>query len=119
MATTHTQTKGLAIEVRDLRKSYGELEAVRGVSFDVSSGEVFCLLGPNGAGNTTTVEILEGYRTRTAGEARVLGLDPAREEWELRERVGIVLQESGVQADLTVAELIEMYGRSYSARRCS
>jgi ABC-2 type transport system ATP-binding protein len=117
MAKTHTQTNGLAIEVRDLRKSYGEVEALRGVSFDVSRGEVFCLLGPNGAGKTTTVEILEGYRTRTAGEARVLGMDPAHSERELRERVGIVLQESGVQADLTVAELIEMYGRYYSRRR--
>jgi ABC-2 type transport system ATP-binding protein len=117
MTTTHTQTDGLAIEVRDLRKSYGEVEAVRGVSFEVFRGEVFCLLGPNGAGKTTTVEILEGYRTRTAGEARVLGMDPLHGERELHERVGIVLQQSGVQNDLTVAELIEMYGRYYSRRR--
>jgi ABC-2 type transport system ATP-binding protein len=117
MKTTNTQTDGLAIEVRDLRKSYGEIEAVRGVSFEVLRGEVFCLLGPNGAGKTTTVEILEGYRERTAGDARVLGMDPALAERELRERVGIVLQESGVQTDLTVAELIEMYGRYYSRRR--
>jgi len=117
MAKTQTQTDGLAIEVRDLRRSYGEVEAVRGVSFEVSRGEVFCLLGPNGAGKTTTVEILEGYRTRTAGEARVLGIDPAHGRRELRERVGIVLQQSGVQSDLTVAELIEMYGRYYSRRR--
>jgi ABC-2 type transport system ATP-binding protein len=114
---THTQTNELAIEVRDLRKSYSEVEAVRGVSFEVSRGEVFCLLGPNGAGKTTTVEILEGYRTRTGGEARVLGMDPAHGQRELRERVGIVLQQSGVQNDLTVAELIEMYGRYYSRRR--
>jgi ABC-2 type transport system ATP-binding protein len=78
VTTTHTQTDGLAIEVRDLRKAYGEVEAVRGVSFEVSRGEVFCLLGPNGAGKTTIVEILEGYRTRSAGEALVLGMDPAR-----------------------------------------
>jgi ABC-2 type transport system ATP-binding protein len=117
MKTTTTQADGLAIEVRDLRKSYGELEAVRGVSFEVSRGEVFCLLGPNGAGKTTTVEILEGYRERTSGEARVLGMDPARSQRELRDRVGIVLQQSGVQTDLTVAELIEMYGRYYSRRR--
>jgi ABC-2 type transport system ATP-binding protein len=77
MGTSHTQTNGLAIEVRDLRRSYGEVEAVRGVSFEVTRGEVFCLLGPNGAGKTTTVEILEGYRTRTGGEVRVLGMDPA------------------------------------------
>src|SRR5947209_9366601 len=117
MTATHTQTNGLAIDVRDLRKSYGNVEAVRGVSFEVARGEVFCLLGPNGAGKTTTVEILEGYRTRTAGDARVLGMDPARGERELRERVGIVLQQCGVQGDLTVAELVEMYGRYYTRRR--
>jgi ABC-2 type transport system ATP-binding protein len=114
---TQTQADGLAIEVHDLRKSYGEVEAVRGVSFEVSRGEVFCLLGPNGAGKTTTVEILEGYRTRSAGEARVLGMDPAHSQRDLRERVGIVLQQCGVQNDLTVAELIEMYGRYYTRRR--
>ncbi len=117
MTKTHTDTDGPVIELRDLRKTYGEIEAVRGVSFEVSRGEVFCLLGPNGAGKTTTVEILEGYRTRTAGEALVLGMDPAHGQRQLRERVGIVLQQSGVQVDLTVAELIEMYGRYYSRRR--
>ena len=106
-----------AIEVSDLRKSYGELEAVRGVSFEVAVGEVFCLLGPNGAGKTTTVEILEGYRTRNAGRVSVLGMDPAHGSRALRERVGIVLQACGVQLNLTVAELIEMYGRYYDKRR--
>lgn len=117
MTTTHTQTEGLAIEVRDLRKAYGEVDAVRGVSFEVARGEVFCLLGPNGAGKTSIVEILEGYRTRTQGDVRVLGLDPARGERELHERVGIVLQESGLQNDLTVRELVEMYGRYHVRRR--
>ncbi|MBV8998098.1 MAG: ABC transporter ATP-binding protein [Solirubrobacterales bacterium] len=117
MITTHTQTDGLAIEARDLRRSYGEVEAVRGVSFEVSRGEVFCLLGPNGAGKTTIVEILEGYRTRSAGEALVLGMDPAHGQRELRERVGIVLQQCGVQNDLTVTELLEMYGRYHAKRR--
>jgi ABC-2 type transport system ATP-binding protein len=117
MTTTETQTGGLAIEVRDLRKTYEGVEAVRGVSFEVARGEVFCLLGPNGAGKTSTVEILEGYRTRTGGEARVLGMDPAHGQRELRERVGIVLQQCGVQNDLTVAELIEMYGRYHPRRR--
>jgi ABC-2 type transport system ATP-binding protein len=117
MKKTNTHTDGLAIEVSELRKSYGEIEAVRGVSFEVLRGEVFCLLGPNGAGKTTTVEILEGYRTRTAGDACVLGMDPALAQRELRERLGIVLQQSGVQTDLTVAELIEMYGRYYSRRQ--
>jgi ABC-2 type transport system ATP-binding protein len=102
-----------AIEVRELRKSYGETEAVRGISFDVAAGEVFCLLGPNGAGKTTSVEIMEGYRLGDSGSVRVLGHDPARGERALRERVGIVLQSSGVQADLTVGEVLEMYARYY------
>src|SRR3954468_4585577 len=102
-----------AIEVRDLRKSYGATEAVRGITFDVVAGEVFCLLGPNGAGKTTSVEIMEGYRLPDSGMVRVLGRDPARGERELRERVGIVLQSTGVQADLSVGELLEMYARYY------
>ncbi len=106
-----------AIEVTALGKRYGELEAVRGVSFEVAVGEVFCLLGPNGAGKTTTTEILEGYRTRSAGEVSVLGLDPASGARELRERVGIVLQSCGLQDDLTVGELLEMYGRYHRRRR--
>jgi ABC-2 type transport system ATP-binding protein len=106
-----------AIEVTDLRKSYGEVHAVRGVSFAVAAGEVFCLLGPNGAGKTTVTEILEGYRDRGGGAVSVLGMDPARAPRELRERVGIVLQSCGVQADLTVAELLEMYGRYHARRR--
>ena len=117
MTSSFKHTDGLAIDVRDLRKSYGEVEAVRGVSFEVARGEVFCLLGPNGAGKTTTVEILEGYRTRSAGETTVLGMDPAHGQRELRERVGIVLQQCGVQSDLTVAELIDMYGRYHTRRR--
>jgi ABC-2 type transport system ATP-binding protein len=117
MTFTHSSEEGLAIEVRDLRKSYGEVEAVRGVSFEVARGEVFCLLGPNGAGKTTTVEILEGYRRRSDGQALVLGMDPAHSERALRERVGIVLQQCGVQADLTVTELVEMYGRYHERSR--
>jgi ABC-2 type transport system ATP-binding protein len=106
-----------AIEVTDLRKRYGELEAVAGVSFVVDVGEVFCLLGPNGAGKTTATEILEGYRERDSGAVAVLGLDPASESRTLRERVGIVLQSCGVQDDLSVGELVEMYGRYYRRRR--
>src|SRR6204780_3248008 len=86
MSSYPTTTAELAIEVTDLRRSYGDLQAVRGVSFEVKRGEVFCLLGPNGAGKTTIVEILEGYRTRTAGDARVLGIDPATGPRQLRER---------------------------------
>jgi ABC-2 type transport system ATP-binding protein len=117
MSSTTSQIPGLAIEARELRKSYGDIEALRGVSFEVARGEVFCLLGPNGAGKTTTVEILEGYRTRTGGDAFVLGIDPASASRQLREQVGIVLQQCGVQRDLTVAELVEMFGRYHVHRR--
>ena len=86
-----------AIRVRRLEKSYGPVWAVAGVDFDVAEGEVFGFLGPNGAGKTTTVEILEGYRQRTAGEVQVLGHDPARGGRALRERIGIVLQATGVE----------------------
>jgi ABC-2 type transport system ATP-binding protein len=117
MKSIDSNGAGPVVEVRDLRKSYGSVEAVRGVSLEVARGEVFCLLGPNGAGKTTLVEILEGYRTREGGDVRVLGIDPAGGERSLRERVGIVLQQCGVQDELTVAELIEMYGRYYTRRR--
>jgi ABC-2 type transport system ATP-binding protein len=117
MSSSTSQIPRLAIEVRELRKSYGDTEALRGVSFEVARGEVFCLLGPNGAGKTTTVEILEGYRTRSGGEAHVLGIDPASGSRQLREQVGIVLQQCGVQRDLTVAELVEMFGRYHVRRR--
>ena len=79
------------IEVEDLRKDYGAVHAVRGVSFSVERGEVFGLLGPNGAGKTTTVEILEGYRRRSGGEVRVLGHDPEQRDRRLQQRIGIVL----------------------------
>jgi len=98
-----------AIRVRDLRKSYGATVAVRGIDFDVEEGEVFGFLGPNGAGKTTTVEILEGYRQRTGGEVSVLGHDPAKAERALRERIGVVLQETGVERFLKVREVLELY----------
>ena len=106
-----------AIEVRELRKSYGDVEAVRGISFDVAEGEVFALLGPNGAGKTTTVEILEGYRERTSGDVRVLGFDPQRAGTELRERIGIVLQSSAIDRFLSVREVLEMYAGYYPRPR--
>jgi ABC-2 type transport system ATP-binding protein len=106
-----------AIEVQGLRKAYGDVEAVRGLSFSVAPGEVFCLLGPNGAGKTTATEILEGYRARSAGDVRVLGHDPEHGERALRERVGIVLQEAAAQAELTVAEVLTMFGGYYPRRR--
>jgi len=100
-----------AIEVEDLHKSYDDTEAVRGISFTVERGEVFGLLGPNGAGKTTTVEILEGYRERTAGEVSVLGEDPGRASRRFRERVGIVLQSSGFYPRVTVARGGRALGR--------
>jgi ABC-2 type transport system ATP-binding protein len=106
-----------AITVRDLHKLYGELEAVRGVSFEVERGQVFALLGPNGAGKTTTVEILEGFRDRTSGEVEVLGHDPAKRERDFRSRVGIVLQSTGIDSYLTVAETVEMYRGYYPKPR--
>ena len=102
-----------AIEVRNLTKSYGATEAVKGIDLRVESGEIFALLGPNGAGKTTTVEILEGHRGRTGGEVRVLGHDPARAERALKERIGIVLQETGVEPYLTVAEVVDLFRGYY------
>jgi ABC-2 type transport system ATP-binding protein len=107
----------LAIEVRGLRKSYGTLEAVRGIDLTVERGEIFAMLGPNGAGKTTTVEILEGYRPRTAGQVDVLGHDPARHERDLMRRMGIVLQQTGVQPYLTVREIVAMYAGYYPRPR--
>jgi ABC-2 type transport system ATP-binding protein len=105
------------IDVRELHKSYGDVEAVRGIDLHVDRGEVFALLGPNGAGKTTTVEILEGYRERTAGEASVLGRDPARGGVELKRRIGIVLQSTGVDPYLTVRETIDLYAGYYPSPR--
>ena len=106
-----------AIAVSDLRKSYGALEAVKGVSFEVASGEVFALLGPNGAGKTTTVEILEGYRPRDGGSVSVLGIDPERGGVRLRERMGIVLQECGIEELLTPREVLERQAGYYPSPR--
>jgi ABC-2 type transport system ATP-binding protein len=106
-----------AIAVRDLGKTYGELEAVRGISFEVQQGEVFGLLGPNGAGKTTTVEILEGYRRRDAGEVEVLGTDPAAAGGDWRERIGVVLQSSAMYETLTVAEMLKVFAGYYRKPR--
>ena len=106
-----------AIAVRGLRKSYGALEAVRGIDFDVRRGEVFGLLGPNGAGKTTTVEILEGYRKRDAGEVEVLGTDPALAGGDWRERIGVVLQSSAMYETLTPTEMLRLFAGYYREPR--
>src|ERR687895_511158 len=98
------------VEVRGLRKSYGDLEAVCGIDFEIRGGEVFGLLGPNGAGKTTTVEILEGYRERDAGDVRVLGIDPQHAGGDFRERIGVVLQNAEpVYPILSVEEVVRLF----------
>ena len=106
-----------AIRVSGLHKSYGEHEAVRGIDFEVGKGEVFGFLGPNGAGKTTTVEILEGYRERTAGEVTVLGVDPGSPTREWRERIGLVLQECELDPLLTVKETMTEFASFYPSPR--
>ncbi|MEP6976610.1 MAG: ABC transporter ATP-binding protein [Thermoleophilia bacterium] len=106
-----------AISVTDLRKSYGDFQALRGISFDIHEGEVFGLLGPNGAGKTTTVEILEGYRRRDDGTIDVLGFDPQRFELGFRERIGVVLQQSQLLPSLTVAETHRIFAGYYERPR--
>jgi ABC-2 type transport system ATP-binding protein len=105
------------ISVRGLRKRYGAVEAVAGIDLEVGRGEIFAFLGPNGAGKTTTVEILEGFRERTAGDVTVLGVDPARGNGAWRDRMGVVLQESQPEPGLTVRECLELYAGYYSAPR--
>ncbi len=108
-----THATSLAITVRGLTKSYGANHAVRGVDLEIRHGEIFALLGPNGAGKTTIVEILEGFRHRDAGELRVLDIDPDRQPIALKSRIGIVLQSTGVDRYLAVAETVEMYSSYY------
>jgi len=101
------------VDVRDLHKDYGEVKAVAGLSFSIAAGEVYALLGANGAGKSTAVEILEGHRTASSGSVEVLGIDPARAGRDFRDRIGIVLQSSGVEAEFTLREVIELYGGCY------
>jgi ABC-2 type transport system ATP-binding protein len=105
------------ISIRGLTKSYGDVEAVRGIDLEVRAGEVFAFLGPNGAGKTTTVEILEGYRERSAGEVSVLGEDPERAGRSWRERIGIVLQSCRLDPYLTVTESLSLFAGYYSSPR--
>jgi len=103
----------IAVTVRDLRKRYGDSDALAGVSFDIRRGETFALLGPNGAGKSTAIEILEGYRHRTDGEARVLGVDPSKGGIDWKARIGIVLQSSGESGNATVREQLSHFAAYY------
>ena len=105
---------GFPISVRNLSKSYGEVQAVRGIDLDVSEGEVFGLLGPNGAGKTTTIEILEGLRPRTGGEVSVLGFDPAVETKEIKNRIGVCLQATNLPDKMKVHEALELFDAFYT-----
>jgi ABC-2 type transport system ATP-binding protein len=107
-------TDSNAIFVRGLRKSYGDVAAVRGVDFEVQTGEVFGLLGPNGAGKTTTIEILEGIRQRSSGDVRVLGFDPDKQNKELKDRIGVCLQATNLPDKIRVIEALHLFGSLYS-----
>jgi ABC-2 type transport system ATP-binding protein len=107
------QPREAVISVTDLRMRYGDRDVLVGLSFDVFAGELFALLGPNGAGKTTTVEILEGYRRRSGGQATVLGTDPWQAGRSWRARIGVMLQETGPERDLTVADSLRLYGGYY------
>jgi ABC-2 type transport system ATP-binding protein len=113
-AATHGgATADVAVRAEGLRKAYAGREILGGVSFEVRRGELFALLGPNGAGKTTTVEILEGYRRPDGGSARVLGLDPSRDARRLRPRIGLMLQDGGIDNRTTAREVLRLYARLY------
>jgi ABC-2 type transport system ATP-binding protein len=105
-----------AIHTRGLRKSYGALEAVKGIDIEVQTGEVFGLLGPNGAGKTTTVEILEGLRPRSGGEVTVLGFDPDLQKQSLKDRIGVCLQATNLPDKIKVHEALDLFGAFYTKR---
>jgi ABC-2 type transport system ATP-binding protein len=106
-----------AIEVRDLKKRYGDTQAVDGVSFSVGQGEIFGMLGPNGAGKTTTTEILEGLRPPDSGEVQVLGMDVAREPQKIKERIGVQLQTTALYPRLTVREVLDLFATFYRGEK--
>ena len=117
MITTAPPTTATAVEVTGVRRAYGAVQALDGVDLTVRQGELLALLGPNGAGKTTLVEILEGHRLADAGEVRVLGHDPARRERAFLERIGIVLQETGLDPNITVREAVALYSVAYPRPR--
>jgi ABC-2 type transport system ATP-binding protein len=102
------------IQVEQLQKSYGSFAAVKGIDFEVRAGEVFGLLGPNGAGKTSTVEILEGLRSRSGGRVSVLGCDPEVQTKQLKDRIGVCLQDTNLQEKIKVREAIELFSSLYT-----
>lgn len=107
----------MLVEVKNLKKSYGQLQVLKGISFSIQPGEIFAILGPNGAGKTTCVEILEGYRDFDSGQVSVLGHDPAKSSVEFKERIGIVVQTSGIENELTCQEALELYASTYKVSK--
>lgn len=103
-----------AISVQGLKKSYGEVHAVKGIDFEIRPGEVFGLLGPNGAGKTTTVEILERLRPRSAGQVTVLGFDPDKQRQQLKDRIGVCLQATNLPEKIRVREAMQVFASFYS-----
>src|ERR1700720_3948307 len=104
------------IHVEQLQKTYDKVEAVKGIDFEVAEGEVFGLLGPNGAGKTSTIEILEGLRPRTGGEAKVLGFDPDRQKQQLKDRIGVCLQATNLPDKIRVREALHVFSSFYSRK---
>ena len=117
MSSQTRNAAGPVIRVRDLRKSYGDLKAVDGVSFEVQPGQVFGLLGPNGAGKTTTVEVLEGLRAPDSGDVSVLGVDAVRRPDDLKARIGVSLQTAALYPKLTVVEVLDLFRSFYPSGR--
>ena len=103
----------LVVEVRDLHKQYPNVKAVDGISFDVCAGEIFGMVGPNGAGKTTTIECVEGLRRPDGGTIQVLGLDPQRDGYELRERIGVQFQAAALPPRIKVGEALDLFAAFY------
>lgn len=114
--TTHSDKRMFSIEVTNLKKSYGSLKAVDGISFNVKQGEVFGLLGPNGAGKTTTIEIMEGLRERDSGDVKILGLDPWKNGYELHKKIGVIPQDFTFFEKTTPKEAIKYYASLFNVK---
>ena len=103
------------VEVQGLRKSYGDLQVLNNINFSINQGEIFSILGPNGAGKTTCLEILEGFREADSGQVSIFGYDPKSQERSFKEKIGIVVQTSGMEDELTATEILLLYGSNYKS----